>query len=147
MSLLLALNRFHTLFWCFSCWLWTSECKLGYILHNILEVLLLIFIKISLGLIFRGPFQTQSPRDVPKKIVMEIQRMCVIDSKLSIKTPERGNEVSDVHLVSLLLNLNRFHILFWCFHCWLILYYTIFILNIVCTIFYYLEWEAFQLYQ
>ena len=23
------LNRFHTLFWCFYCWLWTSKCRLG----------------------------------------------------------------------------------------------------------------------
>ena len=26
---LLTLNRFHTLFWCFHCWLWTSKCPLG----------------------------------------------------------------------------------------------------------------------
>ena len=27
-SLLLILNRFHTLFWWFCCWLWTSPCRL-----------------------------------------------------------------------------------------------------------------------
>ena len=27
-SLLLTLNRFHTLFWCFHCLLWTSKCGL-----------------------------------------------------------------------------------------------------------------------
>ena len=27
--LLLTLNKFHTLFWCFHCWLWTSKCLLG----------------------------------------------------------------------------------------------------------------------
>ena len=27
-SLLLTLNRFQTLFWCFRCWLWTSKCTL-----------------------------------------------------------------------------------------------------------------------
>ena len=26
---LLTLNRFHTLFWCFHCWLWTSTQRLG----------------------------------------------------------------------------------------------------------------------
>ena len=26
---LLTLNRFHTLIWCFRCWLWTSKCRLG----------------------------------------------------------------------------------------------------------------------
>ena len=26
MSLLLTLNRFPTLFWCFHCWLWTKKC-------------------------------------------------------------------------------------------------------------------------
>ena len=30
-SLYLTLNRFHTLFWCFYCWLWTSKCRLSYI--------------------------------------------------------------------------------------------------------------------
>ena len=24
-----SLKRFHTLFWCFYCWLWTSKCFLG----------------------------------------------------------------------------------------------------------------------
>ena len=28
-SFLLTLNRFHTLFWCFDCWLWTSKYRLG----------------------------------------------------------------------------------------------------------------------
>ena len=28
-SLLLALKRFHTLFWCFYCWLWTSKWRLN----------------------------------------------------------------------------------------------------------------------
>ena len=28
MCLLLPLNKFHTLFWCFHCWLWTSKCRL-----------------------------------------------------------------------------------------------------------------------
>ena len=28
-SLLLTLSRFHTLFWCFHCWLWTNKCQLG----------------------------------------------------------------------------------------------------------------------
>ena len=27
--LALTLNRFHTLFWCFHCWLWTNKCRLG----------------------------------------------------------------------------------------------------------------------
>ena len=27
--LLLTLNRFHTLFWCFQCWIWTRKCRLG----------------------------------------------------------------------------------------------------------------------
>ena len=29
MSLLLTMNRFHTLFWFFYCWLWTSKYRLG----------------------------------------------------------------------------------------------------------------------
>ena len=28
-SLLLTLNKFHTLLWCFCCWIWTSKCLLG----------------------------------------------------------------------------------------------------------------------
>ena len=28
LSLLLSLNRLHTLFWCFHCWVWTSKCQL-----------------------------------------------------------------------------------------------------------------------
>ena len=28
-SLLLTLNRFHTLFWFFHCWLWLNKCRLG----------------------------------------------------------------------------------------------------------------------
>ena len=28
-SLLLTLNKFHTLLWCFCCWLWTSKWLLG----------------------------------------------------------------------------------------------------------------------
>ena len=33
MSLLLTLNRFHTLFWCFHCWPWINKC---YLVSNIL---------------------------------------------------------------------------------------------------------------
>ena len=29
MPLLLTLFRFHTIFWCFHCWLWTSQCQLS----------------------------------------------------------------------------------------------------------------------
>ena len=29
LTLLLTLNRFHTFFWCFCCWFWTSKCRLG----------------------------------------------------------------------------------------------------------------------
>ena len=28
-TLLVPLNRFHTLLWCFYYWLWTSKCRLG----------------------------------------------------------------------------------------------------------------------
>ena len=28
MSLLLILNKFNTMFWCFHCWLWTNKCWL-----------------------------------------------------------------------------------------------------------------------
>ena len=48
--------------------------------------------------------------------------MCKICSKLTMKTPEWLNvqkNVNDVFLVSLMLTLNRFHILIWFFHCWL----------------------------
>ena len=31
---LLTLNRFHTLFWCCYCWLWTSKCRLRRILQK-----------------------------------------------------------------------------------------------------------------
>ena len=34
MSLLLTLNKFHTLFCCFHCWIWTSTCQLGTKLLN-----------------------------------------------------------------------------------------------------------------
>ena len=43
-------------------------------------------------------------------------KMCEFCSKLTIKTPEWRYWMV---LVSLLLTLNRFHILFWCIHCWL----------------------------
>ena len=42
-------------------------------------------------------------------------KMCEICSKLKLKTPKRRQ---DVILVSLLINVNRFCTLFWCFH-WL----------------------------
>ena len=29
MSLLLTLNEYHTMFWCFYCWQWTRMCRLG----------------------------------------------------------------------------------------------------------------------
>ena len=32
--LFLTLNRFHTFFWCFHCWFWTSKCQWGYWLNN-----------------------------------------------------------------------------------------------------------------
>ena len=40
-----------------------------------------------------------------------------ICSQLTIKTPEQRQNNIDVVLVSLFLTLNRFHRLFWCFHC------------------------------
>ena len=46
------------------------------------------------------------------------RKMCEICSKLIIKTPEQ-HDGNDVILMSLLLTLNRFHTLFWCFHSWL----------------------------
>ena len=35
MSLSSTLNRFNTLFWCFYCWFWTSQCQLGSVSHII----------------------------------------------------------------------------------------------------------------
>ena len=32
------LNRFHTLFWCFYCWLWKSKCWLGKTMINFSEL-------------------------------------------------------------------------------------------------------------
>ena len=32
------LNRFHTLFWCFYCWLWKSKCRLGKTMINFSEL-------------------------------------------------------------------------------------------------------------
>ena len=43
------------------------------------------------------------------------RKRCEICSNLTIKTPERRQ--CDVALVSLLLTLNIFHILFYCFYC------------------------------
>ena len=43
------------------------------------------------------------------------KKRCEICSNLTIKTPERRQ--CDVALVSLLLTLNIFHILFYCFYC------------------------------
>ena len=34
-SLFLTLNRFHTLLWCYHCWLWTNKCQLGILLSLI----------------------------------------------------------------------------------------------------------------
>ena len=34
-DLLLTLNRFHTLFWCFHYWSWTSKCQLGIISESL----------------------------------------------------------------------------------------------------------------
>ena len=34
MSLLLTLNIFHTFFYRFNCWLWTSKCLLGSVVFN-----------------------------------------------------------------------------------------------------------------
>ena len=31
--LLLTLNRFHTLFWCFYCWLWANNMPAKYLTH------------------------------------------------------------------------------------------------------------------
>ena len=36
------LNRFHSLFWCFYCWLWTSKCRPGEIgkyCRNAIEII------------------------------------------------------------------------------------------------------------
>ena len=33
-SLWLTLNRFHTLFYCFYCWLWTSKCLMVFLFTN-----------------------------------------------------------------------------------------------------------------
>ena len=50
------------------------------------------------------------------KSTMETPGQCVKCSKLTTKASKQHH---DVVLVSLLLTLNRFHTLFWCFHCWL----------------------------
>ena len=38
-SLMLTLNRFHTLFWCFHCWIWSSKFHLGSFIwvHSVLQ--------------------------------------------------------------------------------------------------------------
>ena len=43
--------------------------------------------------------------------------MCEICLKLTIS--KHQNEVNGVVLLSLVLILNKFHVLFWCFHCWI----------------------------
>ena len=42
-------------------------------------------------------------------------RMWETCSKLTIKTPEHQNNVIDIVLISLVLTLNRFHTIAWCF--------------------------------
>ena len=43
-SLMLTLNRFHTLFWCFHCWIWSSIFHLGSFIwvHSVLQWVLTI---------------------------------------------------------------------------------------------------------
>ena len=46
-SLLLTLNIFHTLFWCFSCQLWAGKCRLGAVLLSTNFFGLLFFLKMQ----------------------------------------------------------------------------------------------------
>ena len=36
-SLLLTMNRFHTLLWCFHCWLWTNKCWVGHSINVLMK--------------------------------------------------------------------------------------------------------------
>ena len=56
--------------------------------------------------------QIDSPRPPKEKLPSKIPALL----GLTINTP---NDINDVILGFLLLTLNRLHILFWCFHCWL----------------------------
>ena len=49
-----------------------------------------------------------------------------ICSKLIIKTPVR-------HLLFSFLNLNKFYILFWCFHCWFWASNSVWVLKLFCN--------------
>ena len=53
-SLLLTLNRFHKMFWCFHCWCWlsTSKCRLGTALTPPAPCISESYIKIRINWIF-----------------------------------------------------------------------------------------------
>ena len=50
LSLLLTLNRFHTLFWCFY-WFWTSKCRIGIEAYKSCFVISMSFSSKKLGII------------------------------------------------------------------------------------------------
>ena len=64
--LLLQLNRFHKLFWCFYCWLWLSKCQMG---SNELEVPTANILRFWLAATFcqMGIFQAESVYTKPHK--------------------------------------------------------------------------------
>ena len=59
----ITLNRFHTLFWCFHCWLWTSKCRLGSsqkVSSRNFEVQWIFFLSNILTLTFSSPSISES---------------------------------------------------------------------------------------
>ena len=63
---------------------------------------------------FRWCIHSQSDLLIQSQNLETPEQLCVICSKLTIKTPD--NNVTDVVLVTLSLTLNIFHIFFLCFH-------------------------------
>ena len=70
-SLLLTLNRFHTLFWCFHCWLWACKDWLKKTFFEIFVVLFSFHISVFISSFLSGNLQKQPLEVFCKKGVLK----------------------------------------------------------------------------
>ena len=89
------MNRLHTLFWCFYCWLWTSKWWQ---------------VKISIAILFKTDNKDTTLNQFFCNMCLFLQYMSFLRIALIF---QKNLFTSGCN------TLNRFHTIFWCFHQWL----------------------------
>ena len=95
-SLMLTLNRFHTLFWCFHCWIWSSIFHLGSFIwvHSVLQWVLTISCSECFSQVFKETSMESLNFSKAASIYLKLLSLLKTDSVIVVSfSKQRENKI------------------------------------------------------